>query len=106
MAVGWKLFILNALYNKFPRFKAKYDTVHLFFQSLPTKEDVEQKRLKRERDEASIDNLTLDSNSLVPKIKQVSFRCLAKSTRNFRAVLKRGRERISLFFLVKIQKYL
>ncbi|PIK62813.1 putative GRAM domain-containing protein 4 [Apostichopus japonicus] len=51
MAVGWKLFILNALYNKFPRFKAKYDTVHLFFQSLPTKEDVEQKRLKRERDE-------------------------------------------------------
>lgn len=60
LAVGWKLFVLNALYNRFPRFKAKHDSVHLFFQSLPTNQDVEQRRLKKERDErlTSLNSIT------------------------------------------------
>lgn len=50
-AIGWKLFILNALYNKFPRFKAKYDSVSNFFKSLPTHNELEINRLSEERTE-------------------------------------------------------
>lgn len=52
-AIGWKLFILNALYNKFPRFKAKYDSVSNFFRSLPTHNELEINRLSEERTEVS-----------------------------------------------------
>ncbi|KAK6176139.1 hypothetical protein SNE40_014478 [Patella caerulea] len=50
LLTGIKLFIIDNIYNKFPRIKKKYDTTHQMWLSLPTDAQYEKKHMKLEID--------------------------------------------------------
>jgi len=52
--LGVKLFIVNKVYNKYPRMKRKWDSNYKLWQELPTNAEYQRKFVKQEMDKVCI----------------------------------------------------
>ena len=50
LGLGVKIFIINFLYNKYPRLKKKYDSTHRLWLNLPTDSEYKNKFVRAEVD--------------------------------------------------------
>lgn len=50
LGIGFKVFIINNVYRKYPKVKEKYDGVAKMWQALPTNSQLEQRQRMTEED--------------------------------------------------------
>ncbi len=54
LGIGYKLFIIDNIYRKYPKVKEKHDGVARMWRSLPTNSQLEQRQRMTEEDLVSI----------------------------------------------------